>query len=256
MQHSHTSTGYAYERSETRVAHGGQAIYGAPLGILMLDTRFARIPGDVGHAETWPFPVLYQIIRGATPDRVISNAKADLLDDFIAAARELVDLGVEAITTSCGFLSIYQRELAAAVDVPVATSALMQVPWIEAMLPPGKRAGIITVNATRLTPQHLTAINAAIDTPIQGLEDGQEMFRTLVSAEKQDLDPALARKDVVTAGRELATAHPEVGAIVLECTNMPPYAAAVQAATGLPVFDIYTFIRWFYSALRPKTFTT
>src|SRR5699024_1976734 len=87
----------------TQTAPSRRAIYGAPLAILILDTRFARIPGDIGHAATWPFPVLYQVVRGASPDRVVCNAKADLLDDFVAAARTLVDLGAEAITTSCGF---------------------------------------------------------------------------------------------------------------------------------------------------------
>src|SRR5579871_4068388 len=99
------------------IARGGKAIYGAPLGILMLEARFPRIPGDMGNAETWPFPVLYRVVRGATPERVVLNGAAGLLDDFLAAAADLVDLGAEAITTNCGFLSLFQRELAAHVRV-------------------------------------------------------------------------------------------------------------------------------------------
>ena len=106
-------------------ARGGKAIYGAPLGILMLEARFARIPGDMGNAETWPFPVLYRVVRGASPERVVLGGATGLLPDFIAAARELVDQGAEAITTNCGFLALFQAELAAAVGVPVATSALL-----------------------------------------------------------------------------------------------------------------------------------
>src|SRR5580704_1299868 len=116
-----------------RIAHGGKAVYGARLGILMLETRFPRIPGDMGNADTWPFPVLYRVVMGASPQRVVREKAAGLLDAFIAAARDLVEIGADGITTNCGFLSIYQRELAAAVGVPVATSSLMQAPAIESL---------------------------------------------------------------------------------------------------------------------------
>src|ERR1700741_4964852 len=89
-----------------RIARGGKAIYGAPLGILMLEAKFPRIPGDMGNAATWPFPVLYRVVRGASPERVVLNAAAGLLDDFLAAAADLVSQGAEAITTNCGFLSL------------------------------------------------------------------------------------------------------------------------------------------------------
>src|SRR3954467_1057966 len=127
--------------SSPRIARGGKAIYGAPLGILMLEARFPRIPGDMGNGTTWPFPVLFRVVRGATPERVVLEGARGLLPEFIAAAQELVDLGAEAITTNCGFLSVFQSELAAAVRVPVATSSLMQVPWVQATLPPGQRVG-------------------------------------------------------------------------------------------------------------------
>src|SRR6202789_1019732 len=123
----------------TTIAPGGKSIYGAPLGILMLEARFPRIPGDMGNALTWPFPVLYCVVRGATPERVVLRAAEGLLPEFLAAAAALVDLGAEAITTNCGFLSLFQQELAAHVQVPVATSALIQVPWVQATLPHGQR---------------------------------------------------------------------------------------------------------------------
>ena len=158
------------------IARGGKALYGAPLGILMLEAKFPRIPGDMGNATTWPFPVLYRVVRGATPERVVLNAAAGLLDDFLAAAAELVRDGAEAITTNCGFLSLFQAELAAHVRVPVATSALIQVPWVQAMLPPGRRVGIITVSAGSLTPRHLAAAGVPPDTPFVGTEDGQRIL--------------------------------------------------------------------------------
>ena len=241
-------------RLDGRVFRGGKSVYGAPLGILMLDARFARVPGDMGNATTWPFPVLYRVVSGASPEKVVLQGAQGLLEDFIEAARELVRQGAEAITTSCGFLALYQKELADAVSVPVATSSMMQVPWVQAVLPPGRRVGIVTASASTLTPAHLAGAGVPLDTPVVGTENGREFFRVLVKAEKNDLDVDLARDDVVDAARALVSAYPDVGALVLECTNMPPYAAAVSDAVGLPVFDIYSMITWFQAGLRPRRF--
>src|SRR5258706_14155132 len=118
-----------------RAAYGDKALYGARVGILMLEARFPRIPGDMGNAETWPFPVLYKVVPGASPRRVVYDKAQGLLDDFLESAAELVRLGADGITTTCGFLSLYQHELAAHAGVPVAASSLMQVPLIERVLP-------------------------------------------------------------------------------------------------------------------------
>ena len=236
------------------IARGGKAVYGAPLGILMLDARFPRIPGDMGNALTWPFPVLYRVVSGATPEKVVLKGAAGLLPDFLAAASELVALGAEAITTNCGFLALFQAELAAHVKVPVATSSLMQVPWVQATLPPGKRVGVITVSRQSLTPAHLAAAGVPHDIPCVGTETGQEFFRVLIKAESEDMDVSRAAQDILDAGRDLVAAHPDVGAIVLECTNMPPYAKALREALRLPVYDIYTMITWFHAGLRPREF--
>ncbi len=241
-------------QNEPLLARGGKSIYGAPLGILMLEARFPRIAGDMGNGETWPFPVLFRVVRGASPERVVLGGAKGLLDDFIAAARDLVDLGAEGITTNCGFLSVFQREMAEAVGVPVATSSLMQVPWVQAILPPGKRVGVITVSKGSLTPAHLEAAGVPLDTPVVGTEGGREFFRVLINGAKQDMDVALAEQDILAAGRALLAMDKNIGAIVLECTNMPPYAAALAEATGLPVYDIYSMISWFHLGLRPRRF--
>src|SRR5581483_9096381 len=125
------------------IARGGKALYGARLGILMLEARFPRIPGDMGNAGTWPFPVLYKVVKGASPQRVVTQKAEGLLSAFLDAAAELVELGADGITTNCGFLSLYQTELARHVCVPGATSSMMQAPFIQSLLPPGKRVGIL-----------------------------------------------------------------------------------------------------------------
>jgi Asp/Glu/hydantoin racemase len=237
--------------ANSHIAQGGKALYGASVGILMLEARFPRIPGDMGNALTWPFPVHYRIVRGASPDRVVRRRAEGLLDDFIAAARELVADGVDGITTNCGFLSLFQDELAAAVGVPVATSSLMQAPLIQATLPPGKRVGILTISADTLTEEHLRKAGVPEGTPVMGTDNGREFSRVILNNE-EELNVELARQDLIDAGRELATATPDLGAILLECTNMVPYAADIARTTGLPVFSIYSFITWFQSALQPR----
>lgn len=238
-----------------RIATGGKSVYGAPLGILMLQARFPRIKGDMGNAETWPFPVLYRVVKGASPDRVVMQGAAGLLPAFLDAAADLVDQGAEAITTNCGFLAVFQREIAAHVKVPVATSSLLQVPWVQATLPPGKRVGLLTVSKSTLTPKHLEAANIPLDIPIAGTETGREFFRVLIGATKQDLDIDLATHDILDAGRALVAANPDIGAIVLECTNMPPYAHRLRQELGIPVYDIYSMITWFHAGLRPRDFS-
>ncbi|MEM7753054.1 MAG: aspartate/glutamate racemase family protein [Pseudomonadota bacterium] len=234
-------------------ATGGKAIYGASVGILMLDAQFPRIPGDMGNATTWPFPVHYKIVRGATPDLVVRQSAPGLLEHFVDAARELVADGVDGITTNCGFLSLMQAELQAAVPVPVATSSLMQVGMVNALLPPGKRAGILTISASTLTQAHLTAANVPEDTVIGSTEGGQEFTRAILGNELQ-LDVDKARADNVAAAKAMVSAHPDLGAIVLECTNMVPYASDISAAIGLPVFSIESFVTWFQSGLHPRRF--
>src|SRR5439155_773798 len=131
---------------------GGFNQYGFTVGILILDTRFPRIPGDVGNAATFPFPVRYHRVSGADPDLVVRRGAEGLLPAFVQGARALEGEGVGAITTSCGFLAKYQQELAAAVRVPVFTSSLLMVPLVHRLLPAGRRVGIMTVNAAALGP--------------------------------------------------------------------------------------------------------
>ena len=236
-------------------AVGGKRIYGHAIGILMLEARFPRIPGDMGNATTWDFPVLYKVIKSATPDAVVRKGEGRLLDPFIAGAVELEKEGVRAITTNCGFLAMFHREMASAVSVPVFTSSLMQVPLVYAMLKPDQKVGIITISAESLTEKHLTAIGVdKVPHVIVGTEGEAEFSRKILDNEL-DLDVAKSREELVRVATRMIQQNPEIGAIVLECTNMTPYAAAIQEQTGLPVFDIYTFVNYVYHAVVRKSFS-
>ena len=214
----------------------------ATLGVVMLDTRFPRPRGDIGNAQTFAFPVHYRTVASASPRRVVIERDPALLAPFIDAARALEREGVAAITTSCGFLALFQREMASSVKVPMWTSSLLLVAEIEAGLPEGRRVGIVTADVDSLTAEHLVAVGARADTPREGLSLDSR-FRATLLEDRTDLDAADAERATVAAALRLVARHPAVDAIVLECTNMPPYAEAVSAATGRPVHDITTLVR-------------
>lgn len=232
---------------------GGPTVFGAPIGILMLETSFPRVLGDIGNARTWPFPVQYKVVRGASVQRVTQEKAAGLLDAFSEAAQELAANGVRGITTSCGFLSLFQKPLSQRVNVPLAVSSLIQIPFVERLLPAGKRVGVLTFSESSLTPEHLEAAGVRPDVPFTGVKRNS-MFFTAILNGGLEADPAVLRDDVLDAARRLLAENRDIGAIVCECTNMAPYSADIAAETGLPVFDIYNFICWFQAALEPRPF--
>jgi aspartate/glutamate racemase len=234
---------------------GGKNLFGHAIGILMLESKFPRIPGDMGNATTWDFPVLYKVIKNASPNVVVKKGDRGLLPSFIQGARELETEGVRAITTNCGFLAVFQQEMAAAVSVPVFTSSLMLVPLVYAMLKPSQKVGIITIHAKSLTQRHLSAVGAdKVPHVILGTEGEEELSRVILDDELE-LDVEKSRAEMVKVARQMVSDYQEVGAIVLECTNMTPYAAAVQAEIELPVFDIYTLVNMVYQSVVRREFS-
>lgn len=232
---------------------GGKTVYGATVGILMLNTRFPRPPGDIGNAATWPFPVQYKVVNAATPDNVVRGDATALLDAFIEAGRELVDLGCDGIATNCGFLVPFQDLMSSALEVPVASSSLLQAPLIRQTLPADQSIGILTISSETLTVAHLNAASIPECTPIMGT-GASSHFTQRILDDAVEIDFVQARADNVTAAKRLVDENPQVGAILLECTNMVPYAADIRRATGRPVFSIYTYLLWFQSALLPRRF--
>ena len=221
------------------------------LGLLLLDTRFTRAAGDAGRPDSYAMPVRAVCVRGATPQRVLRKGMREshqshdghegdpaLLQSFIDAALSLQADGAAAITTSCGFLVLHQAALQAALRVPVWTSSLLKLPELN-------EPGVLTVDAALLSSRHLQAAGASTATPVEGLEAGCSLYRTLLG-NLLGLDAPKALADVVGAATRLVQRHPQVRHVVLECTNMPPYADAVARATGLPVHHLLTLVheRW------------
>ncbi len=218
-----------------------------PLGILMLDTKFERPAGDVGHASSWPFEVRYRIVKNASPRQIVAGDDAALLGDFVAAGEELVRDGVIGLITSCGFLAARQRDFARQLSVPVATSSLLQLAQIERLLPKGRRAGVITYDGEALTEKHFLAVGSDPATPVAGLPRTGRLHGLIERGEPYDREGV--RREVLEAVQRLRDRHEGIGAIVLECTNLPPFALDIAMVHALPVYDVFTLGRWFYSGL-------
>lgn len=219
----------------------------AAVGVMLLDNDLPRPPGDVGNPYTFGYRVDYEVIPGADTRLVVEQNAVGLLARARDTAARLVGRGARAVTTCCGFLAIHQRALSAAVDVPVATSSLLQIPLVLRMLRPDQRVVVLTVNASTLTDEHFASAGLSdgdLDRiTVVGLER-TEHFYPMIVGEHRDLDVERAEQEVVGAAVSAIEAEPAAGAFVFECTNLPPYADAVRAATGLPVWDATILIDW------------
>lgn len=223
-----------------------------PLGILMLDTRFPRIVGDIGNPASFSFPVIFRTMRGVgSADAVTAHPdRPRMLAALQANAEALAADGAIGLSTSCGFLALYQDELAKVSPVPVATSALLHLKAMTA-----RRPGVITASATSLTQAHFKAVGAPIDTPVVGLPENGSFASTFLR-NGTTLDREAVEREVLMAGRQLMALYPGIDTIVLECTNLPPYRRALGQALGLPVHDIIDLLNDFYVSLeRPASAT-
>jgi hypothetical protein len=225
------------------------------IGVLCLDTSFTKIHGHIRNPATFDFPVAYKVVPGATAERVVSQADPALLEPFITAARELERDGVAAITSGCGFLVLFQSQLAGSVSVPLYSSSLIQVPMVHRMLRPDQKVGLLVARKQSLTRRHLAAVGAeSVPIRVAGM-DGQPEFREVIlEARRADLDAGRLGQEVLGVAEDLVRGNPDIGALVLECTDLVPFAHAIQARVGLPVFDIVTLTEMVHQALTRRPY--
>ncbi|WP_395685664.1 aspartate/glutamate racemase family protein [Caenimonas koreensis] len=212
------------------------------LGILMLQTRFPRPLGDLGNPASWGVPTQLLVVEGVGPQDAVTTAAAlrasELLPLFEAGIRRLEMRGVAAITTSCGFLVLLQDQLASASAVPLVSSSLLQLP---ALLAQEQAVGVLTISADRLGDEHLlrAGVPAARlrDVFIEGMPaDGA--FSRAIMGNSETMDFESVAQEVVQAATRLQARAPTLATLVLECTNLPPYAQAIRAATGWRVLSL------------------
>jgi Asp/Glu/hydantoin racemase len=238
----------------------GRATYGHSIGIIMQHDGLIRLPGDVGNLTTYSFPVTFRVLSDFPMGAMMTPQLADYADLFIEAARDLVAMGCTAVSAGCGFAALLQPKVAKAVNVPVFMSALIQVPLVSAMLPPGRKVGIITANGECLTEAHYNAVgwsSAEIPISMIGIEEdyhGDFSRHNLLRIGQEPEVIARMEASMVRLAQKLVASNPLVGAVVLECTNMPPFAAAVQQAVSLPVFDIVTLINMVHESITRRPY--
>lgn len=210
----------------------------AQIGILMLESRFPRFHGDIGHPATFDPPAIIRTIDEASPRRVVEGQAFGLLDSFVDAAKDLQQAGAGLITTSCGFLVLQQAALAAAVKVPLVSSSLLAVaPAARHLRGQGLRPAILTISSRNLSPAHLNAAGCPADTPL-GAPEPDSHFCTQILGNRDTMDKAIARQDVIAAARKLMDRHEGIGALILECTNMPPYASDLADLFRIPILSL------------------
>jgi Asp/Glu/hydantoin racemase len=245
------------------VLAGGHNLYGHRIGILMIEGRFPRPPGAIGNASSFPFPVMHHVVKGFSGSRTVrdlgsldpaSRELQDAIQPWIDGARYLEEQGCHAITTSCGFAALFQRHLLEAVDIPVFASSLMLVPFISATLKKDKRVGVITAEAASLSSRHLEA--ASIDPSavhVVGMEGCRE-FAATAWEDQMTLDFSAAESEAVEVAKRMVAGQRNIGAVLLECSLLPPYAASIQAEVGLPVFDFTHLVTLVHSACARADF--
>jgi len=238
---------------------GGYSFYGEAIGIMLNSTTYPLIPGNVGNASTYSFPVRIvktpDFPRGWTFDS--RGADKDRLDKFVETAKKLEAEGVRAITTGCGFYSIFQKEVAEAVKVPFFSSPLLIVPIVYRMLGEKGRVGIITARAKHLGGRYFDGVGIdpkKIPLGIVGMEEYDEFRQVILEESKKEVDINLMETEVLDAAKKLLQKYSDIEAIVFECSDLPPFSKAVQDVTGLPVFDFITMINWVYTAVVQKKY--
>jgi len=236
------------------IARKHQHSYGRPLGILVLEEHIPCPPGTPGNPTTFPFPVIYERVDGVSVSHLRDATHPGGLSAFIKAAQVLVDKGVHAIVGGCGLMIVHQHELARAMPVPVLSSSLLQLPLIAATLAQEAQIGVIASSRASLSDQHVKLSGVAGTRTVLASMEGKPCFSAAVMHESGVLDFEGIRDEVIAVGRAMVVDNPHIAAVFLECVDLPPYAAALQKAIGLPVFDITTLAGWAAAGVRRSDF--
>ena len=226
----------------------GQTIAGHAIGIIVINIWYPLMPGNVANASTYNFPVLYKILKEASVEQILSGDPS-LLDMVIKGGNELIQQGARAIVGACGSFANYQKDVAAALNVPTFLSVMLQVPLIIQSLKPDQKLGILAASAAALTPKvfdqcGITDISRLVITEALSLPEFQNIIECTGRFNSYKLE-----QEVVDLMKEFVSKNPDIGAILIQCSDLPSYAWAIQNAVKLPVFDMNTLIEWIHYAV-------
>jgi hypothetical protein len=237
-------------------ARPGMVANGYPIGMLCAQWNIPFVPGDLNHASTFDFPMRYVEVKGLIGADILRGDGEKFTELMVTAAKALETEGVRAITSNCGFMAVYQEVVAASVDVPVFLSSLLQLNLVTRMIGTNRRVGVLAANSAAVTAELLSHVGFA-DTDrivVQGLETFPHFYEVIFD-EVGEMEPLRFADEIVEGARLLQRNNPDIGAIVVECSDLPAYSAAIREATGLPVFDWASFIDYVHHAVVPRTYT-
>ena len=238
--------------------YGDTNLYGYSVGILMIEGFFPRPPGAIGNAKTFPFPVLHYVVPGAHGSKIVhkltklqkgSQEYNSIIKPWIDGAIQLEKMGVQAITSSCGFTALFQEEMVTSVNIPVFMSSLMLIPLVSMMLGPRKKIGVLTADSSSLTENHLRAVGAdPSSVVIKGFENCK-LFNEIIYNDLHEVNFVEVEIEILSIANKFAK-NRNVQAIILECSQLPPYAYRIQKNIGLPIFDYTSLITMVHNALN------
>lgn len=237
-------------------ARPDRRVYGMGLGVIILDDVYPGFPGDVRNASGYPFPIQYDVAEGVDIHcLVVEEDKSPCLEPLLASARRLERMGCRAIAGECGYFAYFQREVAAAVRVPVFMSSLLQAPFAQQLIGPDRVVGILMANASYLTERHLAAAgikpgsNYVIGDAMAGLEceEFDHLWTGGLRTDPPGAEYEKAEREFVAVASRFARQYDNMGALVLECTGFPPFARGLQREIDIPVFSWGTLLDYAYS---------
>jgi len=231
--------------------------YGMGLGVMILDDVYPGFPGDVRNASAFDFPIQYEVIKGVDNLNLMHEEdKTPLIEPIVDAARNLEDMGCRAVVAECGYFAWFQKEVAGSVNVPVYMSSLLQVPLIQQVIGPKKDVGILCAEKNCLTDAHLQHVGIDLSSNyfIHGTQDDYVVkdFENLWDERVRPEVPSATYKNIedelVAIVKDIANKYPHMGALMLECTGMQPFARAIQREIDIPVFSWGTLLELAYSS--------
>lgn len=245
------------DRDIRSIEDRGKNGYGMGLGIILLDMTFPGFPGDVRNPSAHGYPIQYEIAEGLDIENLVLHPEDPKnLESILRAAKKLERMGCKAVLAECGYFAWYQKDIAAAVDIPVFMSSLLQVPWAGQIIGPDKTVGLFMSMKKSFRDEYLERIGMppGVKYVVGGaMDDGTcTQFTKLWGFDEKRTGPAgadykKAEREFIDAGIKFYTAHPGMGAMVLECTGFPPFARALQREIGIPVFSWGTLMDFAYS---------
>ncbi len=220
-----------------------QSIAGFPVGIIVAEDTMHLLPGNVANARSFNFPVLYEVLEGISANQIMEGDSA-VGEHVIAAGQNLVKRGVRIVLGACGSFANYQKNTAAALPVPTFLTVMMQIPWILPSLKSEQKIGVIAAAASALTPKVFD--QAGITDPGRLVIDEAIKLESIIKMEEceADFDPGKLAKDMARLAKQMVTNNPEIAVVLIQCSDLPPFAAAIQDAVQLPVFDMTSLVEW------------